>query len=424
MIRFLIKGLLRDQHRSLFPVIVVALGVMLTVLMYCWITGILGDFIDSNARFLTGHVKVMTRAYRENIDQMPIDLALLDTDQLMTKLSSDFPDLQWVERIRFGGLLDAPDEYGETRTQGPTIGLAVDLLSEDTDEIQRLNIREALVRGSIPDDPGEILISEIFAGKLGISPGDRVTLLASTMYGAMSAYNFTVSGTVRFGITVMDRAASIMDITDVRTALDMENACSEILGYFKNNVYLNSHAEILCRKFNADYADSDDEFVPVMIPLSDQNGLSDMLEYMQGIIGIMISVFIMAMALVLWNTGLIGGLRRYGEMGVRLAIGESRGHVYRTLVAESIVIGILGSSLGTAVGLFFSYILQTVGIDIGSWMKNATMMLPNTIRASITPAAYYIGFLPGLFATIVGTSLSGLGIYRRQTARLFKELEV
>ena len=58
MIRFLLKGFLRDRHRSLLPIIVVAIGVMLTVVFQSWLTGVLGDSIEFNARFTTGHVKV------------------------------------------------------------------------------------------------------------------------------------------------------------------------------------------------------------------------------------------------------------------------------------------------------------------------------------------------------------------------------
>ena len=52
------------------------------------------------------------------------------------------------------------------------------------------------------------------------------------------------------------------------------------------------------------------------------------------------------------------------------------------------------------------------------------MMYPSVIRAKITKETYYIGFFPGLFSTVFGTALSGIGIYKRQTAQLFKELEV
>ena len=81
MIRFLIKGLIRDKSRSRLPILVVTIGVMLTVFMHAYIIGFMGDTIEMNARFNNGHVKLMTRAYAENMDQVPNDLALLGVDQ-------------------------------------------------------------------------------------------------------------------------------------------------------------------------------------------------------------------------------------------------------------------------------------------------------------------------------------------------------
>ena len=135
-------------------------------------------------------------------------------------------------------------------------------------------------------------------------------------------------------------------------------------------------------------------------------------------------VFVFIMSIVLWNVGLLGGLRRYGEVGLRIAIGDQKGSVYRSMIYESIFVGLTGSIIGTVFGLSASYCLQVWGWDISSMVKNVTMMYPSVIRAKITKETYYIGFFPGLFSTVFGTALSGIGIYKRQTAQLFKELEV
>jgi putative ABC transport system permease protein len=423
MIRFLIKGLMRDRHRSFFPVLTVTMGVMITILAHCWITGIMGDFIDFNARYNTGHVKIVTRAYAENMDQAPNDLALLHINTLIDSLQKTHPEMDWVPRIKFGGILDAPDEFGETRAQGTAIGFGIDLLSGNPAEILRFSIPEGLVSGEIPDQSLEILISDQLARRLEVIPGDTLTLLTTTMYGAMVMQNFRISGTVTFGVKVIDRGAMIADIKELQRILDMENAAGEILGFNKKNVYNQAVTDRLADDFNQTWKDSDDEFAPVMLPLSRQNDLSDMLDYMRSMISIMISVFIVAMSVVLWNSGLIGGLRRYGEIGVRLAIGENKGHIYRAMILESVIIGVFGSAVGTVIGLSLALYLQVHGFNIGNMMENATMMMPNVLRASITPPAYFIGLIPGLFATVLGTSLSGIGIYRRQTASLFKELE-
>jgi len=56
-------------------------------------------------------------------------------------------------------------------------------------------------------------------------------------------------------------------------------------------------------------------------------------------------------------------------------------------------------------------------------MQGAAVMIPSEIRANIQPVDFYMGFLPGVASTVIGTMLSGIGIYKRQTAKLFKELE-
>ncbi|MBW2368765.1 MAG: FtsX-like permease family protein [Deltaproteobacteria bacterium] len=424
MIRFLLKGLMRDRNRSLFPVLTVALGVMLTVLVSCWVRGIIGDVVDFNARFSTGHVKIVTRAYSEEMDQIPNDLALDNIDGLTAKLAQQFPTMKWVSRIRFGGLMDVPDETGETRAQGPAMGLAIDLLSSRSGEIKRMNISKSVVTGSLPKQPGEILLSNLFANQLGVTPGDRVTLLTATMHGSMAITNFTVAGTVVLGVMAMDRGMVIMDLTDAQRMLDMSDSAGEILGYFPRRGYDTQRADMTTNRFNGAFSDPNDVFSPIMIKLEDQNDLGSILFFTSRISGIVTAFFLMVMSVVLWNAGLLGGLRRYGEMGVRLAIGEDKGHVYRTLVTESVLIGLIGSILGTALGLFFAYLLETIGIDIGKMVKNpGAMMMPTVFRAHVTTQAFYIGFIPGLLSTILGTMLSGIGIYKRKTAQLFKELE-
>lgn len=423
MIRFLIKGVLRDRQRSLIPILIVTIGVMLTVLMHCWINGIIGDFVEFNANYVNGHVKIMSRAYAEKEDQVPNDLALIGTGKIISDLQKEYPAMEWVQRIRFGGLVDVPDNNGETKAQGPAMGLAINLLEKNKSEIDRMNIANSLARGKMPDQPNEILISDEFASKLEAAPGDTVTLVGSTMYGSMVFYNFRIAGTVKFGIAVMDRGYVIIDIHDAQRVFDMQDVAGEILGYFPDNVYHDESAELLKVNFNQKYTQDKDPFAPVMHKLKDDYNLANMMDYVSQMVGFFMFIFVSAMSIVLWNTGLIGGLRRYGEVGVRLAIGEEKGHIYRSMIWESMFNGIVGSVIGTAIGLTLGYIVQEVGFDISEFMKGSTIMMPTKVRALVTPAAYYIGFFPGLFSTVLGTMLSGLGIYRRQTAQLFKELE-
>ncbi len=426
MTKFLLKGLLRDRNRSLFPFIIVSLGVMITTLNYCFVLGMQDEMIRDNARLDTGHVKIFTQGYRDISSQIPNDLAIANIDEFMEKLERDFPEMEWAARIKFGGLLDIPDENGETRSQGPAFGLAMDLIGSDSKEKTRLNFERALVRGRLPESSGEMVISDEFAEQLGIKIGETATLISSTASGGMAIHNFTVVGTVRFGISALDRNAVFADLSDIQYALDMEGSASEVLGFFPNLIFNEKAAAKISQRFNSSITSAglpEDEFTPLMLTLRDQGGLGEYLDTMNLRIFIIIGTFVLTMSLVLWNAGLRSGIRRYGEMGVRLAMGEAKGHVYSTLLYEAILVGIVGSFVGTAAGLGISYYLQEVGWDMSNLMQGSNILMANVMRAKITTTSYFVGFVPGLLATVIGTAFSGIQVFKRQTAQLFKELE-
>jgi len=423
MFKFLIKGLTRDRSRTLFPILIIAAGVALTVLLYSWLNGYKTLTISENARFNTGYVKVVTRAYSDMIDQKPFDLGMLDLDETLTELKNDYPDMIWIARIYFGGLLDIPNEKGETQTQGEVFGMGVDLFSNNIEK-ELLNLDMALVSGRLPEKSGEILISDEVAKKL-IRPGrnDNITIIGSTMFGSIAMQNFVFVGTVRFGVRALDRGAVIIDLADAQRMLDMENAAGEILGFFPNYEYDEEATYTISSKFNEKYSDENDEFSLIMLPLREQNNLDTMLMQVESRLGLIVFIFIFVMSLVLWNSGLMNGIRRYGEIGVRLAIGENKGHIYRSMIMESIFVGFVGSVIGTFIGLIISYYLQYKGINISSLMKDISIIMSTTMKAQVDSTSYYIGFIPGFLASVIGAMISGIGIYKRKTAQLFKELE-
>jgi putative ABC transport system permease protein len=391
--------------------------------MITWINGVKDNFLSTSARLGSGHVSIMSRAYAAESDQLPNDLALTGNSVLLESLNREFPALQWTPRIRFAGLLDIPDEKGETRTQGPVGGMAFDLLSAASPERGIIDLGPALVSGSLPGKKGEILISHDFATRLGIAPGDTATLITGTMYGGMATANCTIAGTFRFGTPAMDRGMMIIDIADARPVLDMDDAAGEIVGFFRSGFYDRELADREAERFNALYASSRDPFAPQMKTLLALSGLGQMMGWMNAMLGAVVAIFLVSMFIVLWNTGLMGNIRRFGEIGVRLALGETKGQVYRSMIGEAAVVGFFGSLIGTALGLALGYYGQYHGIEIGSMMRNASMLMTTRFNTRVTGTAFYIGFIPGLAATVLGAATAGRAIYKRQTSRLLKELE-
>ncbi len=206
----------------------------------------------------------------------------------------------------------------------------------------------------------------------------------------------------------------------------MDNAASAIFG-FAHSLYYDDEAAVELRsKYNETHRDSLDIFSPFMLALRDGNQMGSMVDISNAMMAIMGGIFLVVVMVVLWNMGLMSGLRRYGEVGLRLALGESKGQVYRSMISEAVIIGLAGTAMGTGIGLALTYYVQENGIDYTKGMEalsSSSMVMPNIFYAQVTPDLFYIGFIPGVLATVLGTMLAGLAVYKREMAQLFKELE-
>ena len=426
MINFLFKGLIRDRSRSFFPLLIITIIVAIIIFFSGFLNGIYNSLFFNTAMVNSGHVKVVTHAYHLEHQLLPNDLALLESKNIIDDLEKNYDDYIWTPRITFAGLLDVPDENGETLNQSPVFALGVDFLSDNSSQIDVWDINKKIVQGKLFADKNQALLSSKLAERLNVTTNDIVTFIGSTMDGAFSTYNFMVSGIFDLNIGPIDKDMMIVDIKGAEFALDMDNAASEILGY-KKDLFFNDKQTVLLRdQYNMRFSDTDDIYRPFMLALRDSNQMSTIVDFSNVIMFIIMALFLIVVTLVLWNMGIMNGLRRYGEIGMRLAIGETKGHVYKSMILESLMIGFLGSFFGTIIGLAITSYLENVGLDYSKAidsLNSANFAMPNVFYPQVTSELFYIGFFPGILATVFGTMLAGHAIYKREMAQLFKELE-
>ena len=427
MINFLFKGLIRDRSRSFFPLIIITAIVSIIIFFSGFLNGIYNSLFFNTALVNSGHIKVVTHAYNLEYQLLPNDLAILESDKLIDNLDKQYQEYMWTPRITFAGLLDVPDNNGETLTQSPVFALGVDFLSNNSTQFDVWNLHDKITKGKVFLNENEILLSEKLAERLNISPGNVVTFIGSTMDGAFSTYNFLVSGIFNLNLGPIDKDMMIVDIKGAEIALDMEHTASEILGYKKDLFFNDKETVSMRNEFNIQFSDTTDLYRPFMLALRDSNQMSTIVDFSNVIMFIIMALFLIVVTLVLWNMGIMNGLRRYGEIGMRLAIGETKGHVFKSMIIESLMIGFLGSFFGTIIGISVTSYLEKVGLDYSKAidsLNSSNFAMPNVFYPQVTSELFYIGFIPGILATVFGTMLAGRAIYSREMAQLFKELEV
>ncbi len=126
----------------------------------------------------------------------------------------------------------------------------------------------------------------------------------------------------------------------------------------------------------------------------------DLIGQVTGIINTALSVFagiaLFVGAFVIYNTFSITVVQRSREMALLRAIGASTKQVSRSVIIESLIIGVLASLVGAAVGIGFGWVLLQLlgslggGFDVDLTIPTGTMGAGVIIGTIITLAAAYL----------------------------------
>lgn len=432
MIRWMIQGILRDKSRSLFPFLIVTVGVALMIGLLGFMDGIFMNLIDTTAHLDTGHLRFVNKPFYEEEHLNPLDRALVAQKETRKWLEANGdPRIEWSPRIRWGAILDVPDEQGNTRSQTPITGIALDLLDPQSPERGRMNLQASVIAGRIPEESHGMLVGYQLAETLGLNPGDTVTLLGQTFDGGLATDNYTVSGLIRFGVTAMDKKMVLIDLADAQRTFYMDDMVTDWLGFLPKSVPYEDY-EIIKREIQQRLPEwlkhppaswqADD--MPIILSIMDQRNIGEITRKFELISGVIIIIFTFLMVLVLWNAGLLNSIHRYGEMGLRLAMGETHKHLVGSLVVEAFAVGVLGSIAGCVAGGLVVYYLQEVGVDMGDAMAKSGLMISDVARGRLSVEGFVRGIVPGMTASVAGSFIASLAIFKRSTANLFRELEV
>jgi putative ABC transport system permease protein len=228
----------------------------------------------------------------------------------------------------------------------------------------------------------------------------------------------------------MDKKMVLIDLADAQSTFYMDDMVTGWLGYLPSSLSfdhyvkakknINSNLNTWRENPPKDWAKDDQ---PIALSILDQQNMGSMVKTFTVIKSSVVGIFTFLMILVLWNAGVLSGIHRYGEMGLRLAFGEPHWKLIFTLGIEGLFIGILGSIFGCFFGGSFAWYLQEVGLNMGDTFAKSGLMINDVVRARLTIDSFIQGILPGIFASVAGTLVASFAIFKRSEENLFRELE-
>ena len=343
------RNLGRNRRRTLITLASIALGGFLTVMFTALQDRSFADFIDTAARLGGGHVTVQHPDYQD-----------------MPSLSRTVPD---VERVRRLALTLVGAKRATSRITGQALvasgddnsaamAVAYDPALEDGSS---LSLLDGLVAGTLfstASDEG-VILGKTLAERLAVKLGDRLVYTLTDKPGNLVSGMGRLRGIVSVGTPSVDGSLMMLPLDTLRRVLGYgPREASQVCVFLDDSRSSGRAAEVL-----------DAAVRPVSRALTWEEIRPELSAFIAMKIGgarFMELVILVLVAAGIFNTLLVSVMERSREFGIMMAIGFTRGQLFRLVLWESLWLGLLGLALGAVLTVGPYHYLAHTGVDLSA----------------------------------------------------------
>ena len=365
-----------SKMRSVLTMLGIIIGVMALVVLVSLINGATNSVTDAVAQLGTSSVTVTI----SDDKGQPISLELLNT------WMEEEPDIGLIAPYdtatvvgKFGGEYDSVTVYGTTPAyydvQGLQLSMGRFLRGTDVDNVSYvcvLNQEAAVELVGYEDCVGQTLVlggSEFTI--VGVLEEDEDSLMSVLTSGTMFAY-IPSTTLIRLVDSVDSALTQFYVSAPAGGTVDKAEAAIE---------------KLLLERFNED----DDAFT-LSTPAMLEDAMADITNVMSILLGGIAAISLVVGGIGIMNIMMVTVTERTREIGIRKAIGASRGNILMQFLMEAVVLCMMGCGLG----IFLSWaILQVVSTVVAS--TGIVFTLDGGVVALAVVFCFFIGVIFGLY---------------------------
>jgi putative ABC transport system permease protein len=394
---FALRNLLRQRTRTGIAISAISVGVMALLLAGGFINWIFWAMRESTILLRLGHIQVVRPGYLEQGAADPFGF-LLPSSSPGWLTSEDYSHIKALApRLSFSGLIS----YSDTTVSFLGEGMDVEkedqvnmLLSSQKSFGLPIDKPSGIVEGIglSANEPNGITIGLGLANNLGVKPGDHVILLANTALGSINAVEAVINGIFTTSNKQVDdallrlplvMAQSLLRISGVHSwvlFLDDTSRTDQVLHDLRDNSALNQ---------------AQFQLVPWYTQSDFYNKTVVLFSRQMGVVRIIIVVIV-----ILSISNLLGMSvsERTSEIGTLMAIGIKSNQIMKLFLSETALLGMVGTTLGVALGWGFGEIISFIGIPMP---PAPGMTVGYTAEIRITLSLVASSFLIVLSATVI-----------------------
>jgi predicted permease len=385
-IRYALRSLRRTPGFTLTVIAVMALGIGVNSLIYTVVRGIL--FADLPFPAVERMVRVETASHKDG--EAHYSMSLPDLRDVQAQVPSLRPTAAWIEWSAFVAAGDEPQRYTATMASSELPAA--------------IGVQPALGRWFTPEE------CRMGAEYVPLVLGDKVWREAFHADPKVLGTTVRVNGRKRTVVGVMPVGFRFPEASDYFVPLAMNDTADSRGAHYLNAVArlapgrsrAQAQAELnaLASRLSHDYKDTNDKLGFVALDFR-ENLVEETRPQMIMLTLAVTFVLLIACANVA-NLLLVRSASRQREIGVRIALGASRGRLLRQTITESLVLALAGGALGVLLGGWGMRItLASIPIPLPYWMK---FDVDPTVLVSVLGVSVFSGLAFGLAPALQATS--------------------
>jgi len=385
MFKLALRNIFRQKTHTLMTLAAVIAGVASIILAGGWVQDIYVQLGEALIHSQSSHLQIYRQGYFEAGSRSPEKYLIGTPDTIRQQIAGEAGVSQVMARLNFSGLLN------NGKSDLPIIGEGV----EPSHEVGLGSSVQIIAGKQLSDeDTFGILLGKGVAQALQLKPGDPVTLLVNTLDGALNSLDFQVTG-------IFQSFSNDFDARAVRIPLA---AAQELLGTQGVNALVISlkHTEEtdqIAAQLKQSLESSGLE-VKTWVELNDF--YEKTVEMYKGQFGVLQIIILIMVLLSVANSVNMSIFERVGEFGTMMALGNDSNQVFRLIISENLLLGLIGGGLGVGMGILLATAISAIGIPMPP-PPNAD--LGYIARIQIVPSVLLLALGIGFTATVLAAIL-------------------
>ena len=392
MIEIALRNVLRQKTRTAVTLAAIVCGVAGLILGGGWVDDIFAQLGEALIHSQSGHLQVYRKGFYTAGSRAPEKYLIASPDEIKQRIASSTDVENVMARLNFSGLLN------NGRTDLPIVGEGVEPGKEAA-----LGSFVSITKGrKLADrDAFGMEVGQGVAQALKLSPGDRVTLLANALEGALNSLDVEVIGVFQSYSNEYDARAVRIPLAAAQELLGTKGANALVVS-LKKTADTNRVATDLKAQLGASGLE-----VKTWVELNDF--YEKTIELYKRQFGVLQLIILVMVLLSVANSVNMSVFERVGEFGTMMSLGNRSNQVFGLILTESVVLGLIGSGLGVALGVVLALAISAVGIPMPP-PPNAN--LGYTARIQIIPSTLLMSFVIGFSATVIASILPARRVSR------------